>query len=184
MSKDQEVFDFGMDHYLKELDKDLSFVDIGILAGDGAQKLPPTTEGKQTDITLAQLATIQEFGTVIMVSPKMRVFLAATGLALSPETREITIPSRPFMRQTFDENESLLADLADSLEHQILTKRITVRHALSEIGQTHVNQIQINMSESGKFAANHPYTIARKKKSQPLINTGRLRQSINYEVQL
>ncbi len=182
MSGSQEVIDFGMDNYLKELDKDLSFVDIGILAGDGAQKLPPTSEGKQTDITLAQLAAIQEFGTMISVTPKMRVFLSATGLALSPETQVITIPSRPFMRQTFDENENQLADLADSLEHQILTKQTTIHHALSEIGQTHVNQIQKSMSTSGKFKENHAYTKAKKKSSQPLIDTGRLRQSINYEV--
>lgn len=182
MSKDQEVIDFGMDHYLKELDKDLSYVDIGILPKEGAKKMPPTAEGKQTDVTLAQLAVIQEFGIVINVTPKMRAFLAATGLTLSPDTTTITIPSRPFVRQTFDENESNLADLADELVHQILTKQTTMQSVLNDIGQTHVNQIQKNMSASGKFKKNHPYTIKRKKSSQPLINIGRLKQAINYGI--
>jgi hypothetical protein len=182
MTKPQEEVDFGWDHYLQELDDDLSFVDVGITAKDGAQKHGPTEEGKQTDITLAQLATIQEFGTVIAVTPKMRGFLSATGMNLSSGTTTITIPSRPYMRQTFDEELKNLQTRADELEFQVLTKGISKRSALNELGQMHVNQIQKNMKTSGKWEENHPYTIEKKGSSQPLIDSGRLRQSINFEV--
>ena len=182
MSKDQEVIDLGWEHYIQELDKDLSYVDVGILARDGARKLPPTSEGKQTDITVAQLAAIQEFGTVINVTPKMRGFLSATGMHLSPGTTTITIPSRPYMRQTFDENENELAKQADFLERQILTKKMSKRLALSELGQMHRQQIQKSMSTQGKFKANHPYTVEKKGSSQPLIDSGGLRQAIDFEV--
>jgi len=183
MSKDQEEIDFGLDNYMAELDDDLSFVDVGILSKDGAKKHGPTSDGKQSDITMAELATIQEFGTVINVTPKMRKFLSATGLNLSPETKVITIPSRPFMRQTFDEQESELGAMAEKLDRDILTKQTSRRAALNQLGQSHRQEIQKNMSTSGKFKANHPYTVARKKgKSMPLIDSGAMRQAIDFEV--
>lgn len=182
MTRAQEEIDFGWNHYLQELDDDLSFVDVGITAKDGAQKHGPTDEGKQTDITLAQLAAIQEFGTVIAITPKMRGFLRATGMNLNPSTMTITIPSRPFMRQTFDEELKTLQKKADELEFQVLTKGISKRSALGELGQIHVNQIQKSMKTSGKWEANHSYTVEKKGSSQPLIASGTLRQSINFEV--
>lgn len=182
-TKDQEWVNFqDWDGYLVELGKELSYVDVGITAKNGAQKSPPTSEGKQSDITLAQLAAIQEFGVTIAVTPKMRGFLGATGLHLKADTKEIVIPSRPFMRGTFDEQENTLAKRADELERMILTGKISKRLALSELGQMHRQQIQKNMKTQGKYAANHPYTIRQKGSSNELIDTGRLRQAIDFEV--
>ena len=172
MSKDQEIIDFGMENYLAELDKDLTFVDVGILTKDGAKG----------EFPLAQLATVQEFGTVIPVTEKMRGFLGATGMHLKKDTKEIVIPSRSYMRGTFDEEEAKILKQSDDLEFEILTKGRSKRSALSEIGQTHQNQIQRNMKTKGKYQANHPYTIAQKGSDNELIDTGRLRQSISFEV--
>jgi len=176
MSKSQEVIDFGMENYLAELDKDLSFVDVGITAKVGAK-----TAGKG-DITLAHLASIQEFGVVIQVTEKMRGFLGATGMHLKKDTTTITIPSRSYMRGTFDEQESELAQMSDELEFEIVTKGKSMRSALNELGVTHEIQIQRNMKDKGRFEPNHPYTIEKKGSSTPLIDTGRLRQSISHEV--
>ena len=79
----QEVVDFGWEKYLKEMDEDLSYVDVGILSKDGS-------EG---DFPLAQLAAVQEFGNT-------------------------NIPSRPYMRGTFDEQQEQLAKAAGELESQ------------------------------------------------------------------
>lgn len=173
MSKDQEWIDFhDWDGYLAELEKDLSYVDVGITAKDGAQG----------EFPLAQLAAVQEFGTVINVTPKMRRFLGATGLHLKADTKEITIPSRSFMRGTFDEQENTLAKRADELERTILKGKISKRLALSELGQMHRQQIQKNMKTQGKYAPNHPYTVKQKGSANELIDTGRLRQAIDFEV--
>ncbi len=179
--RDQETIDFGMDGYLASLDEDLDHVDVGITAEEGAQKHGPSSDGKQTDITMAELATIQEFGTMINVTPKMRGFLGATGMHLRNDTTTITIPPRPFMRNTFDEQEKELGREIDRLETQILTKKISRRDALKRIGGMHQIEIQRNISH-GDWAANHPYTKDKKGSSQPLIDTGAMRQAINFEV--
>lgn len=171
---EQEEIDLGWQDYVDSLD-DAEFVDVGILPEPGAQSAG--------SITLAQLAAIQEFGTEIAVTSKMRGFLAANGLALSPATKTITIPSRPYMRQTFDEEESNLAKMVDEKDKAVLAGTTTRKKALEEIGQTHRQDIQKSMSTKGKFKENHPFTVQRKKSSTPLIDTGGLRQAIDYQVQ-
>jgi hypothetical protein len=171
---DQEIIDFGWENYIEQLDKDLSYVDVGIIGEQASSKTG--------DLTLAQLASVQEFGVVISVTPKMRGFLSANGLQLKKSTKEITIPSRPFIRQTFDEQIPELDRKSNELLDQVISGKITKKKALSELGQTHQNQIQSNMATKGKFKENHGFTERRKGSSQPLIDTGRLRQSINFEV--
>ena len=63
-------------------------VSVGVLGG-----------GEQT-----WLASIHEYGCKIKVTPKMRKYLAATGLHLKPTTTHITIPERAFLRNGYDEN--------------------------------------------------------------------------------
>lgn len=176
----QEVIDYGWNDYVNSFD-DYEYVDVGILTEAGAQKRPPK-DGKQTDITLAGLAAIQEYGTQIQVTAKMRGFLSANGLDLSQSTQTITIPARPFMRQTFDENESMIFRMVDEKDRLVMEGKTTRKAALNEIGQTHRQQIQKAMSTQGKFKANHPYTVDKKGSSMPLIDTGGLRQAIDYEV--
>lgn len=171
----QEVIDMGWEHYIKELDDKLDYVDVGIVSSK--------EEYVQGNFTMAQLATVQEFGTEITVTDKMRMYLRANGMPIKNDTKTITIPSRPFMRQTFDERESELAELADSLEKRILTNKSTKHDALKRLGQTHRQQIQSHMKESDNFEPNHPFTLKQKKpKTKPLINTGRMRQAIDFEV--
>lgn len=179
--KQQEVIDYGWDAYMKSFDE-LSYVDVGILAQPRAKKRPPNEDGKQTDITLAELAAIQEYGTEINVTDKMRGYLSANGLHLSPDTTIITTPSRPFMRQTFDEQESNIAKIVDELNLMIIEGKISKKDALERLGQMHKQDIQKAMSTKGKFKENHPFTVERKKSSQPLIDKGLLRQAIDYEV--
>ncbi|MBU2648517.1 hypothetical protein KKI24_27670 [bacterium] len=174
--KDQEVIDMGWEKYWEEMEKDLSYVDVGILSKDGSESV-------DGGINLAKLATVHEYGTQINVTQKMRMYLMATGLPLKKETTQITIPARPFMRQTFDEQEPELSRAADRLEKKVLNGLSTKRDALAELGQRHRQAIQRNMKTKGKFEPNHPYTLDKKKpKTTPLIDTGRMRQAIDYEV--
>lgn len=83
------------------------------------------------------------------------------------------IPSRPFLRQTLAENQEKYTALFVKLfESGISIDQIYEQIAL--IAQGDVQQNIVN----GKWTANAPSTIKRKKSSKPLIDTGKLRQSV------
>lgn len=83
------------------------------------------------------------------------------------------IPSRPFLRQTLAENQEKYTALFVKLfESGVSIDKIYEQIAL--IAQGDVQQNIVN----GKWAANAPSTIKRKKSSKPLIDTGKLRQSV------
>lgn len=107
---------------------------------------------------LADVATINEYG--------------------SPERN---IPSRPFMRQTFDASVNLVVDFIARQMDAIFQGRSDVRSSLTKMGIWYVGEIK-KMFTRGDFAPNAPSTIRLKGSSKPLIDTGRLRQSINHEV--
>lgn len=170
--RNQEVIDFGWDAYINGL-KDTS-VDIGILTRDGNQKV-------NESFTLARLAAVQEFGVVINVTAKMRGFLRWKGMPLKNSTTTITIPSRPFMRTSFDEQVGELGRFIDDIETKIVEGKFDRKLALEIIGDFHKTEIQKNMRKQGKFKANHPFTIKQKGSSNELIDTGRLVNSIDIE---
>lgn len=83
------------------------------------------------------------------------------------------IPSRPFLRQTLAENQEKYTALFVKLfESGVSIDKIYEQIAL--IAQGDVQQNIVN----GKWTANAPSTIKRKKSSKPLIDTGKLRQSV------
>ena len=83
------------------------------------------------------------------------------------------IPSRPFLRQTLAENQDKYTALFVKLfESGNSIEKIYEQIAL--IAQGDVQQNIVN----GQWAANAPSTIKRKKSSKPLIDTGKLRQSV------
>lgn len=83
------------------------------------------------------------------------------------------IPSRPFLRQTLAENQEKYITLFVKLfESGVSIDQIYEQIAL--IAQGDVQQNIVN----GKWTANAPSTIKRKKSSKPLIDTGKLRQSV------
>lgn len=83
------------------------------------------------------------------------------------------IPSRPFLRQTLAENQEKYTALFVKLfESGVSIEQIYEQIAL--IAQGDVQQNIVN----GNWTANAPSTIKRKKSSKPLIDTGKLRQSV------
>lgn len=107
-------------------------------------------------IDIAALATIHEYGTE-------------------------HIPARPFMSQAFDKNRTKINNLIQSEYGSILEGKSSVYDALQKIGILGVKTIQ-EVFRSGGFAAIKPATIARKGSSKPLIDTGQLRQSADFEI--
>lgn len=115
-------------------------------------------DAKNEDLSIAEYGAYNEFGTE-------------------------NIPERSFMRSTFDENQSdINADMAKRYD-QVKTGKIGVHRALSLIGLKHAQDIQDKIG-SNISPANSESTIARKKSTKTLIDTGAMRQSIRHKVSI
>ncbi|TPH22896.1 hypothetical protein EUX52_02455 [Haemophilus haemolyticus] len=83
------------------------------------------------------------------------------------------IPSRPFLRQTLSENQEKYAALFTELFKQGLQiERIYEQLALVAQGD-----VQLNIAR-GNWTPNAKSTIKQKGSSKPLIDTGKMRQSV------
>lgn len=149
------IKDKGWNRILKNLNEiDNSYVKIGLLGDSGSY------EGDGS-VNIAQVATWNEFGTS-------------------------TIPSRPFMRQTFEKNTEVVNKLTLNLKGKIFAGQIGVGMGLETLGVAYKGLIQQQIRH-GDFAPNADSTVVKKtvngkKGNKPLIDTGQMVQSINYEV--
>lgn len=108
-------------------------------------------------VNLADVATFNEFGTS-------------------------SIPSRPFMSQTFDTNQQDIKEFIEKQYSGVLSLKQTISDGLKKIGVWYTGKVK-EIFTKGEFAPNSPSTLAAKYPStRPLIDTGRLRQSIDHEV--
>lgn len=90
------------------------------------------------------------------------------------------IPSRPFLRKSVDENEGKINQFLQA-EARSLASGKTAETLLNEIGDFQKSLVQEKITE-GSFTPNAESTIRRKGSSKPLIDTGRMRQSVNYVI--
>jgi|LSQX01.3.fsa_nt_gb hypothetical protein len=142
-------------------------IQIGIFGSDGS--------------TILMIASVQEFGCKITVTPKMRAYLHSQGLHLKASTKQINIPERSFIRSGFDEQKVRYEKQAAKLLDKVLHLAIPVDTFFSVLGEYIAGQLQTYLTDIST-PPNHPFTIARKGSSNPLIDTGRLRQAITHKV--
>lgn len=116
-------------------------------------------------MTLAEIALINEFGTT-----------------KAGRNHKVTIPSRPFMRQAADKNEKEWLDFSENVVGKMIDKGAGAGQAYNIIGQKVEGDIK-EIFVTGDFAPNAPATIAKKGSDTPLIDTGKLRQSIRYRIE-
>lgn len=93
------------------------------------------------------------------------------------------VPERSFIRAWFDEYKSQNeAELRKAIT-AITEGRIESKQAFELLGQKFVGSVQTRMS-NGISPANSPVTIELKHSSVPLIDTGQLRSSVSYVVEV
>ena len=97
------------------------------------------------------------------------------------ELGTVNMPSRPFMRKSVDENEDKINDFVQSVKKELISGT-PANQVLKKIGIFQKDLMQEKITE-GSFAPNAPSTIPKKGSSKPLIDTGRMRQSVNYVIQ-
>lgn len=133
-------------------------VKVGILASAGGGAVEPGG-----DLTLIEIAAIHEFGS------------EAAG-----------IRERSFIRATVDQKRDEIVQLQARVARQFLAEKITLEQALGIIGAWLAAEIKKTIVEQRTAGpedqANAPSTIAAKGSSTPLVDTGRLMNSINWQV--
>ena len=93
----------------------------------------------------------------------------------------IEIPKRSFIRSAFDENQTYIANYAEKKAAGVILGKYGKGDALNKVGQKVEGIVKKKMVD-GPFQPLAPATIRRKRSSRPLIDTGRLRQSIRYKI--
>lgn len=90
------------------------------------------------------------------------------------------IPSRPFLRMSVDENVDKINNFLQSQKNALLSGK-DAEQVLKEIGLFQKDLIQEKITE-GTFVPNADMTVEKKGSDKPLIDTGRMRQSVNYVI--
>jgi hypothetical protein len=91
------------------------------------------------------------------------------------------IPPRPFIRGAYDSQTRELGRFKDRLMSQVLAGRVDTERALKILGEHHKGQIQKYMTALDD-PPNAPATIEAKGSSNPLVEHGQLRRSIDWEL--
>lgn len=91
-----------------------------------------------------------------------------------------TIPPRPFLRDSVDDNEDEIVKFLQSKVVDIIHGK-TAEQVLKEIGVFQKDMVQTTI-EDGYFEPNSEATIRRKGSSHPLIDTGTMKNSVNFVI--
>ena len=135
----------------------------------------------EDDSELLMIATVNEYGIEIDVTEAMRNYLHAVGLHLSNDTNTINIPERRFIRGAFEQKKQEMMEQTQKLVEQYIYLQIDEEAFWSTLGQVLAGKVQEYMTELDS-PPNHPFTIRQKGSSNPLIDSGRLRQAVTWKV--
>lgn len=158
-----------VDEFLQKLEElDGMYVEVGILSSAGGEMLT--------------IASVQEFGANITVTDKMRGYMAANfGVHLKQSTTSIKIPERSFIRSSFDAKQEQIYEQEELLA-MVLEGQMTARGFYEALGQTCVDIIKDYLINEVNSPANSSLTTSIKGSSNPLVDTGKLVNSITYQI--
>lgn len=91
------------------------------------------------------------------------------------------IPERSFIRAGFDEYQEDIISQAEELLKQVISLKIEPEYFFNGLGHIVVGFIQRYLTDLST-PPNAPYTIKMKGSSNPLIDSGQLRDSITFKV--
>lgn len=131
------------------------------------------------DSEMSMIGGVHEFGVTIKVTKKMRAWFAFQGFPLKATTKEIKIPERSFIRSTFDDKKAV--DNVFSGMDRIFDVEIDSSKLPEIIGANMQGKIRDKIGSNIK-PSNSDMTRVRKGSSRTLIDSGRLKDAIDYEV--
>lgn len=146
-------------------------VTIGIHGDDNK----PYQRGQTDPVTTAQIGTFHEFGTLDRFEDTSP---AGDG------SGKRGVPQRSFLRSTVDENRQKYANLITRATAQVIDGKMPVERALGLVGAAVVGDVQQKIAKGIEPSLTEAGIKSKVKPStKPLIDTGQLRQAIDYQVQ-
>jgi len=132
---------------------------------------------------MLMIANVHEYGATISVTPKMRAYLHYNGLHLRGDTETINIPERSYIRASFDTGQQELGKIVNNAIRKVIQGEKTALQAMEEIGLL-AAQITRKFIGAQKVTPQerHPYTDAHSTQKTTLVDSGRLVESITFEV--
>lgn len=91
------------------------------------------------------------------------------------------IPERPFLANAMRDNKGKYREGMQTAARAILADEYDMRSALSKLGVLAQGDVQAEITALST-PPNSPVTIARKGSSNPLIDTGEMRQAVTWKV--
>ncbi|CAM6004898.1 unnamed protein product [Sphagnum balticum] len=131
---------------------------VGFLRSSGTYK-PKAGDSPKNPITMAQLGAIHEFG--------------------APNAN---IPERSYMRSAMAEVNKQINRMIKKFSTNVALGRMDKKNALGIIGEFLVTAFK-NKIQDGVPPPNAPYTIMKKGSDHTLIDTGQMRDTIDWEIQ-
>lgn len=134
-----------------------------------------------------RMTQIGQLGVYIGITGKYNILrdkkLNQAALAATHELGESSqnIPQRSFLRSAVLENKTQCAFVMKEQLKAIVDGKISTEKALDKVGLK-ITKLVHQKINKGAFVPLKPVTIARKKSSRPLIETGSLKKSISHEV--
>lgn len=86
-------------------------------------------------------------------------------------------PSRPFMRQSIDDNQEEIVAFCKAQFNRLCSGSATAQSVMQQLAVFEKGLIQAKIKD-GDFAPNAPSTVKKKGSDKPLIDTGHMRQSV------
>ena len=143
-------------------------------------------DGKKINVGVkgeqAWLASIHEYGCRITITPKMRAWLHKNGLHVKDSTTEIVIPERSFLRKGFDEKHMRAIEKAERVLPLVISGDMDSDQLYEIVGTLLRDGIK-DYAVSLNSPPNHPFTVDRKRSSNPLVDSGDMINSIEFEVE-
>ena len=169
-------------------------VKVGLLAEkNGSEEVSP-------NLDMAGLAMVHEFGATIKVTDKMRAYFRyAYGINLKKSTKEINIPARSWLQMPITRNNGadlrkLIKEKADLTKNDIeLAQEFIAEYGESGILKDLALAVGVSAKEQidkafesegfGEWQPNSPLTIKNKGSSMPLIDKGRFKKIVTYDIE-
>jgi hypothetical protein len=164
-----EDYDTEEVNVLKEIEKIRTkpYVMVGVLEGSGPHEAKKNEKGKVVNpTTVVKIASTQEFGT-----------------DKAGPNKDVVIPPRPFISSTMDLQRNHFDALTDKMFDKVLSGEATVKKALDVLGLEIQKEIKARIKII-QTPRNAPSTIRAKGSSKPLIDTGQMLNSIQFETVL
>ncbi len=139
-----------------------------------------TPEGKRFLETIKQIANLEvRIGFQAGEAEHEGVDLCE--IAAFNELGTAHIPSRPFLRNSVDGHMDEISSYIGEWCKKIACGEMEAHELMTNIGMLQKGLIQEEIVK-GSFEPNKPVTIQKKGSDTPLIDTGTMRESVNYQI--